>query len=115
MTSTATLGRGALLEASGGVFDYVSAYRLNSWLACPLKFKTQVPRSHPDAKHAAALRGQGVPRRAGTLLPPPDARRLFAVVHEYLDALDRGRFNFRPGWGCSMCDFREVHCRRWSG
>jgi hypothetical protein len=42
-------------------------------------------------------------------------RRLLAVVHEYLDALDRGRFNFRPGWGCSMCDFREVHCRRWSG
>jgi hypothetical protein len=39
MTSTATLGRGALLEASGGVFDYVSASRLNSWLACPLKFK----------------------------------------------------------------------------
>jgi putative RecB family exonuclease len=42
-------------------------------------------------------------------------RRLFAVVHEYLDALDRARFNFRPGWGCSTCDFREVHCRRWSG
>jgi hypothetical protein len=39
MTTTATFGRGALLEASGGVFDYVSASRLNSWLACPLKFK----------------------------------------------------------------------------
>jgi len=42
-------------------------------------------------------------------------RRLFAVIREYLDALDPGRFNFRPGWGCSMCDFRETHCRRWRG
>ncbi|MCE9552605.1 MAG: PD-(D/E)XK nuclease family protein [Planctomycetes bacterium] len=41
-------------------------------------------------------------------------RRLFAVIHEYLDALDHGRFNFRPGWGCSMCDLRESHCRHWT-
>ncbi len=40
--------------------------------------------------------------------------RLFAVLREYLDALDARRFNFRPGWGCGMCDFRE-HCRRWTG
>jgi len=33
-------------------------------------------------------------------------RRLFAVVREYLDALAAGRFNYRPGWGCSMCDYR---------
>jgi putative RecB family exonuclease len=42
-------------------------------------------------------------------------RRLFGVIREYLDALDTGRFNYRPGWGCAMCDFRESHCRRWSG
>ncbi len=42
-------------------------------------------------------------------------RRLFGVIREYLDALDRGRFNYRPGWGCAMCDFRESHCRRWAG
>jgi putative RecB family exonuclease len=42
-------------------------------------------------------------------------RRLFGVIREYLDALDRGRFNYRPGWGCAMCDFRESHCRQWSG
>ncbi len=42
-------------------------------------------------------------------------RRLFGVIREYLDALDRGRFNYRPGWGCSMCDFRDTHCRQWSG
>ncbi|MGA2502446.1 MAG: PD-(D/E)XK nuclease family protein [Tepidisphaeraceae bacterium] len=41
--------------------------------------------------------------------------RLFAVIHEYLDSLDSGRCNFRPGFGCSMCDFRESHCRRWAG
>ena len=42
-------------------------------------------------------------------------KRLFSVIREYLDALDCGRFNFRPGFGCSMCDFRETHCRRWGG
>ena len=42
-------------------------------------------------------------------------RRLFAVVREYLDALDSGRFNYRPGLGCGMCDFRRTHCRRWAG
>ena len=39
-------------------------------------------------------------------------RRLFAVVHEYLDALDSGRFNYRPGFGCGMCDFRR-ECQEW--
>ena len=42
-------------------------------------------------------------------------RRLFGVIREYLDALDAGRFNFRPGWGCGMCEFRDTHCRRWEG
>jgi putative RecB family exonuclease len=42
-------------------------------------------------------------------------RRLFAVIREYLDALDSGRFNFRPGLGCGMCDFRNTHCARWAG
>jgi len=41
-------------------------------------------------------------------------QRLFAVIHDYLDALDAGRFNYRPGLGCSMCDFREP-CARWNG
>ena len=42
-------------------------------------------------------------------------RRLFAVIREYLDALDSGRFNYRPGFGCGMCDFRGTHCSRWCG
>ena len=42
-------------------------------------------------------------------------RRLFAVIREYLDALDHGRFSYRPGWGCAMCDFRESHCLKWCG
>ena len=41
--------------------------------------------------------------------------RLFRVIREYLDALDSARFNFRPGWGCSMCEHRDTHCRRWCG
>lgn len=42
-------------------------------------------------------------------------RRLFAVIREYLDALDSGRFVFRPGWGCASCDFCHTHCRSWAG
>ena len=42
-------------------------------------------------------------------------RRLFAVIREYLDALDSGRCNYRPGFGCAMCDFRDGPCRRWAG
>jgi putative RecB family exonuclease len=35
-------------------------------------------------------------------------RRLFAVVRAYLDDLDSGRFLFRPGFGCAMCEFRRT-------
>ena len=31
-------------------------------------------------------------------------RRFFDLVREYLDHLDRGVFNYRPGFGCMMCD-----------
>ena len=41
-------------------------------------------------------------------------RRLFSVIREYLEALDRGRFNYRPGFGCAMCDYRR-ECQGWSG
>ena len=41
-------------------------------------------------------------------------RRLFAVLHEYVDALGRDTFNYRPGFGCALCDFRE-QCRAWAG
>jgi putative RecB family exonuclease len=41
-------------------------------------------------------------------------RRLFAVLREYVAALDGDTFNYRPGFGCAMCDFRE-QCRAWSG
>lgn len=30
--------------------------------------------------------------------------RFFGIVREYLDALDRGVFNYRPSWNCSMCE-----------
>ena len=42
-------------------------------------------------------------------------RRLFAVVRAYLDDLDQGRFVFRPGMACQMCEFREMQCRAWGG
>jgi hypothetical protein len=42
-------------------------------------------------------------------------RRLFAVVREYLDAIDAQRYNYRPSWMCGMCDYCGTHCMRWSG
>jgi hypothetical protein len=41
--------------------------------------------------------------------------RRLTVVREYLDALDRGCFGYRPGFGCSMCAFRETRYRAWNG
>ena len=41
--------------------------------------------------------------------------RLFSAICAYLDDLDKGKFVFRPGFGCAMCDFRETHCRAWAG
>lgn len=40
-------------------------------------------------------------------------RRLFAVIRAYLDDVNRGRFVFRPGLGCSCCDYRLDACREW--
>jgi hypothetical protein len=40
-------------------------------------------------------------------------RRLFSIIREYLDALDAGRFNYRPGFSCGFCDFRDGPCRQW--
>ena len=43
-------------------------------------------------------------------------RRLFAVLHENVDEIDAGQFNYRPSWlGCGMCDFRDTHCQSWAG
>jgi len=42
-------------------------------------------------------------------------RRLFAAIRAYLEDLDRGSFVYRPGLGCSMCDYRHAHCPQWSG
>ncbi len=44
---------------------------------------------------------------------PRHFRRLFAVLREYLDALHSGRFNFRPGWACGMCEYRDAGCDAW--
>ena len=50
--------------------------------------------------------------------PPRSERhfaRLFAVVREYMDALRVGRFSYRPGFGCSWCDYRGKGCGEWYG
>jgi putative RecB family exonuclease len=36
--------------------------------------------------------------------------RFFDLVREYLDALDKGVYNYRPGWTCSMCDHYGTCC-----
>ena len=42
-------------------------------------------------------------------------RRLFAVIRAFLDNLHSRRYVYRPGWTCSMCDYRETYCRQWQG
>jgi len=37
-------------------------------------------------------------------------RRFFQIVRQYLDDLDRNTFVYRPGFGCTMCDFRDGPC-----
>ena len=37
--------------------------------------------------------------------------RLFAVIRAYLEDLRAGRYFFRPGLMCPMCDFRERRCQ----
>ncbi len=41
--------------------------------------------------------------------------RLFALILAYLDDLDSGRFIYRPGHACTMCEHRAAHCARWAG
>jgi putative RecB family exonuclease len=41
--------------------------------------------------------------------------RLFAVIRAYLENCQSRRFIYRPGLSCSSCDFREPHCRTWTG
>jgi hypothetical protein len=36
--------------------------------------------------------------------------RFFGLVREYLDALDKGMYNYRPSWNCSMCDHYGTCC-----
>jgi len=42
-------------------------------------------------------------------------RRFFAVLREYFDALDRGRYSYCPGWSCQACALRDSHCQAWDG
>jgi len=34
--------------------------------------------------------------------------RFFGLIREYLDALDRGVFNYRPSWNCGLCEHSGV-------
>ena len=36
--------------------------------------------------------------------------RFFSLIREYFDALDRGVYNYRPSWGCNMCEHYGVCC-----
>ncbi len=38
--------------------------------------------------------------------------RLFAVIGEYLRAIELGEFNYRPGFNCMFCDVRQP-CIEW--
>lgn len=78
--------------------------QVSPWPEAGLQIRSLIKAKVPKVEfHAYPARGEG------------HFRRLFAVLREYLDALDSRRFSFRPGFGCGMCDFCQTHCRRWSG
>jgi putative RecB family exonuclease len=49
--------------------------------------------------------------------PRTDAhmRRFFQLVRAYLDALHSGKYVYRPGLLCSMCDYHDGPCSSWEG
>jgi CRISPR/Cas system-associated exonuclease Cas4 (RecB family) len=87
------------LSSYAWLFRHASEHRQEAGLEIRSLIKTKTPK----------IEFHGYPARTAAHF-----RRLFAVIREYLDALDSGRFNYRPGFGCGMCDYRE-HCARWSG
>ncbi len=39
----------------------------------------------------------------------------FGTGRPNIEALNLMRFSYRPGFGCSWCDYREVGCGDWDG
>jgi hypothetical protein len=78
-------------------------------------------RASPRAETALEIRSlikTKVPRIETHRYPAREERhyrRLFSVIRAYLDDLHAGRFVFRPGLGCSLCEFRDTNCRQWDG
>jgi len=58
--STEPLTRDGLAKRSGGLWDYVSPSRLNTWLACPLKFKFKYIDGIQSPTSSAAFVGKAV-------------------------------------------------------
>lgn len=55
-----SFGPGAKGARPGGMWDYVSASRLSTWLACPLKFKLKYLDGVPSISSPAMLVGKAV-------------------------------------------------------
>src|SRR5262245_51504382 len=54
--------RDSLAKRNGSIWDYVSPTRLNTWLACPLKFKLKYIDGIPTPTSPAAFVGKVVHR-----------------------------------------------------
>ena len=98
----------------GEVLETVHEIQLTSYsLLCRHKF------GRPEAGlEIRSLIKTKVPRVENHRYSPRSGRhfrRLFSVLRAYLDDLDRGRFVFRPGLGCHMCEHRDNRCRDWEG
>ena len=53
------------------------------------------------------------PKIAVHVFPPrtdEDFERFFELVKEYLAAIRRRQFNYRPSWNCGMCEFAQRCC-----
>lgn len=117
-----------VLDASGGatIIDFKTAARGGT--LAEIQHEIQLT-SYSFAYRASTGRHEGsleIRRLVKTKIPRAEKHsfptrsiehfgRLFRLIRCYLDDLDAGRFVYRPSLACSMCDFRDTHCRGWCG
>ena len=83
-----------------------------AWL---FRYASPVPEGSLEIRSLVKTKTPQIQRHRYAARTEQHFARLFALIRAYLDDLDRGRFVYRPGLGCGMCDHRDGHCRTWAG
>ena len=94
--STDLLTRDLLAERGGGVWDYISPSRLNTWLGCPLKFKLK----YIDGIHTATSTNMFIGRICHAAMECHYRHRQLGITLEPADILRR----LVESWGQAVVD-----------